>query len=102
MQSGYVGQAEGSEVARVVVESLQSQLAEWEQRLPGVSRCALAAVALNLAAHLDDPLTKATAASNTANSLDRVLERLESSLPPPMEKDEIDELKKKRERRRAG
>ena len=86
----------------MVVESLQSQLAEWEQRLPGVSRCALAAVALNLAAHLDDPLTKATAASNTANSLDRVLERLESSLPPPMEKDEIDELRKKRERRRAG
>lgn len=103
MQPGYVGAAEGSEVARVVAESLRSQLAEWERRLPGVSVSAQAAAALKLAEILDalEP-RNATAASNIANSLDRVLERLESGIPPLVEGDEIDELRAKRERRRAG
>lgn len=86
----------------MVADNLEAQLKLWERRQPGVSASAAAALALALAAKIDDPGTNATALSNCANSLDRVLERIESSLPPLLEGDEIDELKAARERRRAG
>lgn len=84
------------------VEAVERDLARWEKRLPGVAGSGLAAVALNLASHLDDPATKATAAANAANSLEKVLARIESSLPPAATSDGVDELKAARKRRLAG
>jgi hypothetical protein len=86
----------------VVADQLEQQLQEWERRQPGISKSAQAGLALALAAKIDDPSTNATALSNCANSLDRVLERMESNLPPLVEGDVIDEIRAKRQQRRAG
>lgn len=85
-----------------VVESVGRDLARWEKRRAGVSESTLAAVVLRLAARIDDPETSATAASYCANALNTILQRLEEQLPAEETSDDVDELRRRREKRRAG
>ena len=85
-----------------VAAAVQADLDRWERRRPGIASSALAAAALRLAARMDDPSTSATAVSYCANALQTVLGRLEAQLPPEETADSLDELRARREKRRAG
>ena len=86
----------------VVLEGVEADLALWEKRIPGISSSSLARLAVALATGIDAERGSLTAVSNAANSLKSVLEELRQMLPPEEAKDELDELNKRRQKRRAS
>jgi hypothetical protein len=88
-------------VSGVVTEGVEADLALWEKRLPGITDSSLARLAVALASGIDAERGSLTAVSNASNSLKAVLEDLRDMLPPEVAKDELDELNKRRQKRRA-
>ena len=85
-----------------VLTGVEADLVLWEKRLPGIKSSSLASLAVALATGIDLEDRSLTAKSNAANALQRVLEELRDMLPPEEAKDEVDELNKRRQKRRAS
>ena len=85
-----------------VVEAIRADLARLGKRDLALAEGGLAAAALALAERLDDPSDSATSKANCAKALLELMTRLEALAPTQVEKEGIDELRRKRQRRRAG
>lgn len=79
--------------------AVRADLGRWGAEVSG---CALAAVAVDLAARLDDPETKANHAAPIARELRAALVDLARMAPEEEKADGLDELRKMRERRRGA
>jgi hypothetical protein len=65
-----------------VVDAVERDLAELEQRQPGISKTAEAAAAVALARELDRP-NSATSKSMCVRALNETMALLRASVPPP-------------------
>lgn len=82
-----------------VVEAVTRELAGFPDDL---AESGLAATALAMAALVDDPSHSATSRSMCAGKLLDALQALRALKPPESKKDGIDDLTKRRARRRAA
>lgn len=86
---------ESGEVAQAVERDLAKMPADFAQS-------GLAMMALALAREVDAPTNSATSKSMCASQLRETLDRLRELTPPAEEADELDDLARRRESRRAG
>ena len=84
-----------------VVKAVKQDLADIRRRDKKLADSALAASALVLAAELDAE-NSATSKSLCARALREALDRLRELAPAPRESDDVDEVAKRRAKRRAG
>jgi hypothetical protein len=85
-----------------VVAAVRRDLAVLDRRRAGLSRSSLAATALALAASLDDPDVSATAKANCSRELRDTFAALRALAPVERSADALDELKRRRQRRRKA
>lgn len=85
-----------------VVKAVKQDLAEIRRRDKDLANSAIAASALVLAAELDDPGNSATSKSLCARALREALDRLRELAPAKKESDDVDEVAKRRAKRRAS
>lgn len=85
-----------------VVESVERDLKEIAKRDKALAGSALAATARQLAQELDDPGNSATSKSMCAGRLMEAMDRLHELLPPEEEQDSLDELARRRAKRRGA
>ena len=106
MQSGDVdssGSAPGGARAfEVVVTVVEAVTAELEKLPDDLGTSGLAAVVLAMAERIDDPNTRPTAAAMCAQRLQDALTQLHRVAPAKPKKDKLDELSKRRDRRRTA
>lgn len=84
------------------VESVEQDLERIRERDPELASSSMAAVALALAARIDDPGSSTTSISLAAGTLLGAMERLRELSPPAARSDSIDELNRVREKRRRA
>lgn len=82
--------------------ALKRDLAAIAKRDPALAKGALAMTALQLAGRIDDPGNSATSVSMCARSLLEVMGRLLELSPAEERSDLVDELQRRRARRRAS
>lgn len=85
-----------------VAAAVGRELVEIRRRAPGAADSALAALALALAAEVDDPGNSATSKSMCAKVLVDALDRLRELAPAQEAGDRLDDLSARRQRRRAS
>lgn len=85
-----------------VVEAVQRDLAEIGKHNPGLVKSGLAAMALALAAELDDAGNSATSKSMCAKTLLETLDRLRALAPEKPKENPLDEIRARREKRLAA
>lgn len=85
-----------------VRDAVERDLKAFDERQAGVSGSALAVAALRLAERMDDPKTTPTAVSNCARTLGEIMDRIQAGLPAAEQRGKLEELRERRERRRAG
>ena len=81
-----------------VVDATLQEIAEIEERSPGVGSSPFAAAALALAYELDNPFNSATAKGTCSRSLAELFDRLGARSPEPPEVSPLDAIRAKRER----
>jgi hypothetical protein len=84
------------------VAAVERDLEAIAKRDSDLARSALAASALALAREMDNSGNSATSKSMCAKALLDTLNRIRELAPPPEEKDQLDELSRRRARRLAG
>lgn len=80
-----------------VTEAVSSELEEFERRVPGLGSGALAAMALSLAADMDDPHTGSTSRSMVSKELRDTLAALRALAPARTEGSPLDEIRARRD-----
>lgn len=85
-----------------VVEAVQRDLEALAERDPELARSAIGAMALSLAAQMDNPENSATSKAGCARALTDTLVQLRELAPPSGGRDGIDELASRRKKRRTG
>jgi hypothetical protein len=85
-----------------VAKAVKRDIADIRKRDRALGDSALAASALVLAEQLDDPGNSATAKSMCARALREALDRLRELAPARKESDDVDDLAKRRARRRTA
>lgn len=83
-----------------VVEAAQKDLERLALRAPELADSTLAATALKLAAEIDAPGNSATSKSMCAARLLETMDRLRELAPPEVAGDKLDDLTKRREKKR--
>lgn len=85
-----------------VVEAVERDLVELDRRRPGLSESSLAATARALAAGLDDGRASLAMKSMASKEFRETMAALAALAPDVVAEDAIDELERRREKRRAG
>jgi hypothetical protein len=85
-----------------VAAAVRAELAALERRAPDLAASALAALALALAAEVDDPANSATSKAMCAGSLQKALDRLRELAPPADVADGISGLQERSRLKLAG
>lgn len=85
-----------------VVEAAERDLEQIRERDPALADSTLAALALALAAEIDDPGNSATSKSMNAHQLRDTTVKLWELCPPRKVRDSLDELRDTRESRRRS
>lgn len=84
------------------VETVEADLAEIAKRDPRLARSTYAAAALAMARELDNASNSATSKSMCEARMVAAMDRLLELAPAAERKDNVDELKQRREHRRRG
>jgi hypothetical protein len=84
-----------------VVKAVEVELASLAKRDKPLSESAIAATALAMAREIDEAGNSATSKSMCAARLQEAMDRLRELAPAAQEANKVDELRAKRERRRA-
>jgi hypothetical protein len=90
--------------ATPTVKAVRAELAELDERKPGIRDSALAAGAIAMAKKLDHPETTAAAAASCLRVLERALTGLHAKAPakPQTEESELDRARAQRAARRTA
>lgn len=89
-------------VSDLVVDAVKRDLAVVAKADAALGKSGLALLALALAREVDSPFNSATSKSMCAGQLRDTLDRLVELMPPAVEKDDLDDLSRRRAARLAG
>ncbi len=102
MQPGYGGPAREVAFVVTVAEAVERELVELAKRDKAVAESALGASAMVLAREMDTVGNSATSKSMCARALLETMNRLNELAPEAIAGDKLDDLAKRREKRRKA